>query len=486
MICQIIVHLVPHSIVYAFTALAIILVFAGFFFLWKRHTALQYVFLYFAIITVIACAFFIMPFQNMDEQAHFERSYAISEGDLLGQGNKYNWWGSTMPRNIFEFFEYFSVSDTTNQKLSLYDTTAKLEINYEDISFSNYVNAAVFAPTNYMFQGIGIFLTRLFTKNILTIYYGGRLFYSAVLILIFFAAISLVPQGKPLFLALCVSATAIQFRNAYSSDGLAIALIFLLLAFVLNKAANPNGRMKRKDYILMYTLLVFITLSKNTYVLSVLLLFLIPWKQFGTRKNYIRNIFLSAGLVAVLFIGWILLAFPVQHVYQAALTWNVSSSDQIQYILSHPSVFFKIFINYFDSEYILNQSFGVTASWADLQIGCNLSFLAFLLVIAAVFYDNEKAPELLLSKGQRALLLLIAVGSALLISAALYTTWASVHAVKIDGLQPRYFFPLLPLLCFALKPAHPLKINRMQELVFEGTALGVMCCVLVTLMAAVL
>ena len=484
--CQVLEHIIPRPVVCFLTLLALLLVFTGFFFLWKKQLPLQFMFLYFSVITAVAAAFFVMPFQNMDEPVHFYRSYAVSLGDFYGHEGENNTWGSILPKEIHSYEQYFSVPDTRNQKLSIYDTAGSVTISSGETVFANDVSISVYAPTNYIFQAFGIFLTRLFTKNVLAIYYGGRLFYTAVLTLIFFAAIALTPCGKPLFFAFGTFATAIQFRSSYSSDGLVIALIVLLFAFVLKKASEPDGRMKKSSYVLMYTLLIFLSLAKSAYILSVLVLFLIPWKQFGTRKNYFRNILAAAALTSILFLGWTFLALPIQHVYQSSITWYVSSSDQIRYILMHPSAFFKMLLQYFDSGYILINSLGLTAAWNDLAIGCNITFLSCLLVIVSIFYENEKAAEISLSAAQRILLVFIYAATVLLLAAALYSTWSSVHLEHIKGLQARYFFPLLPLLCFAVRPKQPLKAGPVKELAFQGAALAGMCCTLVTMMAAVL
>jgi uncharacterized membrane protein len=131
--------------------------------------------------------------------------------------------------------------------------------------------------------------------------------------------------------------------------------------------------------------------------------------------------------------------------------------EQMKYILTHPIsymlVWFRHIISFF-SPYRLQNIFG---DWKTLGLlsttNCTISVL--LVVLTAMIEMNDDIFVSLTSKNKIAVksaLVLSIVLSVLLICTALYCGNTPVGSASINGVQPRYYIPLMfPLTCAVTK-----------------------------------
>ena len=173
-----------------------------------------------------------------------------------------------------------------------------------------------------------------------------------------------------------------------------------------------------------------------------------------TKKEKIA-IFGVGTLICVILVG-------VNYIYSTTLVnpsaqtyyeaQNVNGTEQIKGVLSNPISFVKVLKNTIDV-YGESYLFGMIASplgWLDIVVSPLITIAFLVLVIFSSMIENN---EVAFSRKQKIWNFLIVVGTALLIIGAMYISWTGVGAEVVEGVQGRYFIPLLPLLllCVSMK-----------------------------------
>ena len=127
------------------------------------------VYLFMSISTLAA----IPAFNSPDEYSHFLRSYEVSRGYLTSEGNGGNdlfSYGRTFDSGLIPDF-------SSKEHVSLWDIGGKINqhINTEKTQFYGFGNTALYAPTSYLPQAVGIRIADFFTDRPFVLAYGGRI-----------------------------------------------------------------------------------------------------------------------------------------------------------------------------------------------------------------------------------------------------------------------------------------------------------------------
>ena len=170
-------------------------------------------------------------FNSTDEYSHYLRSYEVSRGYLTSEGNGGNdlfSYGRTFNSGLVPEF-------SAKDHVSLWDIgeNADQRIDREKTQFYGFGNTALYAPTSYLPQAVGIRIADLFTDRPMVLAYAGRIANMLMFGLFFFFAIRLTPVGKNFLVLLGLVPVNIQSANSMSADALALALTVALAAFVL-------------------------------------------------------------------------------------------------------------------------------------------------------------------------------------------------------------------------------------------------------------
>ena len=172
------------------------------------------VYLFMSISTLAA----IPAFNSPDEYSHFLRSYEVSRGYLTSEGNGGNdlfSYGRTFDSGLIPDF-------SSKEHVSLWDIGGKINqhINTEKTQFYGFGNTALYAPTSYLPQAVGIRIADFFTDRPFVLAYGGRIANMLCFGLIFFLAIHFTPVGKNFIAFLGLVPINIQSANSMSADAL--------------------------------------------------------------------------------------------------------------------------------------------------------------------------------------------------------------------------------------------------------------------------
>jgi uncharacterized membrane protein len=229
-----------------------------------------------------------------------------------------------------------------------------------------------------------------------------------------------------------------------SADSLILGLSFIIVAVFFKFAFDRNKKyINKKDIYILFILLLLLSLSKQIYFILLFLIFLIPSQKFGGR----RNMFLVTGILftAIILIsgGWNIL---VKDLY-VPIVPQISISGQIAYILGDPLRFPYALLKTFYYHGFSYQLLFVGNFLLDIPLPLWwIGFYVFSIIPVAIL-DKSK---ILISRNQKLISLFIFIIVFLLVCAFVYVSWTVVGQNIIDGIQGRYFIPILPLLFLLL------------------------------------
>ncbi|MGB9936562.1 MAG: DUF2142 domain-containing protein [Methanobacterium sp.] len=431
----------------------------------------QALFAFLALIYGISFLLVIPPFQVPDEYEHYYKAWDVSKGDIIPIKIE-NKAGVYVPKSLK------IATDTVYQKwMFLIKNDRKLDLNYlinlplkNDepifVDISKY-SVITYSPLVYLAPAIAIAAGKLFSLSPIALLYLGRFANLLLWILLVFMAIKITPVFKWGFVALSLIPMTIFQAASLSADGITIALSFLLIALFLNLSLNEDKKkINKKDVGVLFLVIIALSLTKIPYFLLILLLFLVPSVKFGSKKKMF-------SIFAFLFLSSLLTVFlwnmAVKGLYMP-LNPGVSIKDQLFYILPHPLEFIQIVFNTL-TIYLHDFPLIIVGNWAfaDDPIPQWVYSTGLIVLIITALFDNRKIK---INIKQKSLIF----GVFLLISSILffieYLTWTDVGKAVIQGMQGRYFIPMIPLTFLLLYNVLDFKLKKIGVIIVIYTIIS--------------
>ncbi len=375
--------------------------------------------------------FFIYPIGTVpDEYAHFYRAYEISEGHLVSDILD-GWGGRDLPENLS--------LDINTLDTSISETWEKADIELsEKRSFHIFWTMSLYAPVSYIPQSSGIFIARLFTKSIVALFMAGRLFNFAAVAVISYFAVKYIPVGKKIVVMVMLLPMNMQEAISLAPDAMVTALTMAFVAYILHLRYRQEAVMSKKQLVLLYVMAIAISLYKIVYLPFCILPFLIPMERFGGKKQFIIHAICMGTCVIAAGLGW--LSFAGR--YLMDIEGGRDSDAQAAYILSDLPNYFKIMAATIkqNGSYYFYTMMGHLLSWLNIYIPKPYLILYAVVLVTGLF-SEEKLPEKF--GAVRGMLLLVIVSVFLLTMTSLYVQWTDYAHGTIDGVQGRYFIPLI-------------------------------------------
>lgn len=415
----------------------------------------QTFFLVAAIVWGFVNIVFTPPFQVPDEPAHFFKALHLANGHFFPEVSNNYVGGSFAKGTETMLLPFDSLFYETGKRISFHDLieASKIRLDANTGTFIQFPNTARLFPTPYLPQIFGILAGKLAFQSPLIWLYLGRLFNLLTWISLIFLAIKLIPVHKcmmvivallPMHINIAASLSADTFTNAISFVGIAIFLHF-----------GCSGRFIGKMSVFwMLVVLLLIALSKNVYVIIGLLFFIIPIARFPNRRVYLISLSLM-GFVG--FAGFFAASYYTSRVYGlldsdvsffphfANSVPPVDHNKQLGFILENPFDYLSILAASLRDQWqaLVYSGIGVLG-WLNVILPFwYYVFTIFVILTIAIIENSEK---LFLNLKKKLLILSVITLTAIMIFTISYLTWTPVGKNTIEGLQGRYFIPLLPLI----------------------------------------
>lgn len=414
-----------------------------------------------------------IPFTAPDEYAHFSTAYRISNV-LLGQ-ETVNEEGLVLVRE--DDARTLSISLEEEAYEDVYSRFFEKNENQEQMGYG--YAAMEVANHAYIPQAIGITIGRICSLGQIPTIYLGRLCNLLFFVLCGYLAICLAPFGKLAFFGVSVLPMTLELVSSLSYDSFAIALAMLFTAYVMHliwKVPRVGG----KQLLILGILLALLAPCKMVYIPLALLCFLIPQDKFGSKKRF----WIGAALVAVMMAGGILLVnldkilVYVQETEETVDWADAAAGYSISYVMAHPlqvlGVLGRTIIQ--KGPTYVSTMLGGTLGWLEYRINPVITvFLAVWTILTGLscmesahmgtahmetarmgtarmgtthmgttgFLPSLPKKHKLLSW----LICLLVLALTLLI---MLLSWTPLSSQVVEGVQGRYFLPILPLALMTL------------------------------------
>lgn len=414
-------------------------------FLKYKNWKIENIFLIIGSILGILYLFIIPIGRAPDEPVHIYKTYSIAQGNLINE-NQNGKNGNYLPKNIFNISPskydqnnaYFNIINDLN-------VTASEEQYFGEILNGN--------PIDYFPQTIGMFIGITLNLPILITIFLGRLCGLIFCIVVTYFCLKFIPiLKKSLFFISCLPLTMQTFISI-SYDGVIFCSAIILITFALYCIYNKSFKIKKRHQLLLAVTSILLIAAKPVYFPIYFLLFFIPSSCFKNKKHKILFLILSIILSILVFLFWSCFSNVAQPGNGA------DTSGQISFITSNPLEYIAILC-----QNILNMPIRYlerfsTLEWysvstSELYLICTLIFFVFLCI------NEFLSTNTVFSKSFRLATIACFFLSLILIFTALYIQWTPVGTTIIEGVQSRYFLPILILIPLICLPPNRKKIPK--------------------------
>ncbi len=427
-------------------------------------------FLLFALPTLSFIAFATPPGESPDEAAHLARAGSLLHGQLLGSRRPVLYWAgqrivnagvksNTGPNAVAYGFGYAPGSGE-KMTLALHDKLASIPWS-KHTEFIFVPNTASYFPIFYLPASVGLGLSQLLGASPLTAVLAARVAGGLTYLALGVLALFLARRGHVLLFAALSLPMSLWLGATCTQDGVMLAALCLGCA-LLTRAERPHG----KAYWVAGVLLACVIAVKAVY-LGFAFAMLLPW-PVGERSQALPA-FAGVLLAAVPALVWTAVAqavasavFFLQPPYHPGPLWpgdptsffiSPSPRAQAEVFLHDPSLLLTLpFWTLLQAGWWrINEMIGVLGSldlvlprpvYAVWQVALGSSVLASLLRQRGGCKPPHPLPV--------TLLLAALVMTIFVLYDAAYLLWTNVGQEMIEGVQGRYFLPLLPILAIAL------------------------------------
>ena len=399
-------------------------------------------FLAIGLLCGLACVFWNPYAQPIDEPAHFFRSFALAEGHLNAELSEDGSIGANISDNygLYDCIWVSPLNTYANSELTAERASAEREFFVQPYS-ANYISV------NYFPAAAGIALGRALGLGIGWLVYLARLFSLAVYLAFCYFAIRTVPVFKEAFFTAACLPLPLYFAGSVTIDtalnGAALYFCAMCVKYIFSKTETEKIGIPEMLKILLSA--AFIASSKFLFYTPLfLLLFFIPKEKYAGRQY--QFILFGAGilLVATMFLWQIHLMRTF--VFEEDRNGNVSMAGQLSFIMEHPKTALRTLVGSF-AEGIRNY-FGTYTMYAPNAMKDITTVIALVICIlsdGSVPEGRVRTRRIFVLAG----LMITLVVAGLTVFAA-YIGYTPVGAAEVEGVQPRYMLPVLPLVFIAL------------------------------------
>lgn len=446
----------------------------------------QAFFVFFALLSGLIFVVINPPGFGLDERAHFMRTYLVSHGEMTPQLlQPQNEVGAYLPENLTQF-----VGTSTRDLLD--NDTSRFFVNRQYMDREAYTQffherfsdekindpgangqllaANAYSPLGYVHMAVASRLAEVAGLPLMYSLYFARLANLILYVAVVFLAIKIIPKYKWVIAAVALLPPAIYQASSLSLDPLVTALSFLAVAYAAKFWFGPRGQIGNRELVIVSAIFVAIALIKTPYVCIALLFVFLPSNRFKMVKySYYWKVVLStATFLAAL--AWVYANRLVTPSLVLLQPGHANVSEQIQYILHNPvKVLATIARTHYEA--IDHTLSSLLARVSDRQVGMPNAIVYILFVLSsglvALFHYKKDNKDALLSgdesKYLNILLGLVPLAVIMLVSLTLYVTFTPVGATVAQGIQGRYFLPILPLVLIFLSRISPFKVVGEQN-----------------------
>lgn len=397
-----------------------------------------------------------------DETYHFETSYKLADyimlqgptvdslpvredDSVLLDGMLQSWaLGYDKYRSVIDQFAFFAndASRVAVEPVSSFDWTAN-------------------PPYIKLPSALGIVLATLLNLGSFPLFYLGRFFNLLMFAALAYFAVRITPVGKNAMMVAGLLPMTLHLASSYSYDAGIMGLAFLLTGMCL-RAVYGEGLMSRREKAGIVVVAVLLAPCKVVYTVIVLLVILIPRKRFSSAAASARF-----KVVAIGFALLSLLVFRAAGLLQMAGVASSSTAEgsrgdeygtfySLSGLVSDPLNTVLLFLRTFDVQgsFYLDTLVGGSLAWFQVDLKAPLYITVALLFIVVLSAQRSEGDNVVIPGAHRVLCGGLALAGGLGVILSMLIGWTFTSESVVQGVQGRYFLPLLPMAALAMRSKH--------------------------------
>lgn len=299
----------------------------------------------------------------------------------------------------------------------------------------------------------------------------GRLGNLFIYCLVLYFAIKRTPVGKGIMAFLGLMPEPVMLAGVYSYDPTVTAFLYLAFAYLLWAMLSPEETLSWKEYAVILAAFFWGCRIKAIYAPLLLIGLLIPEGHFRNKREMRL---MKAGFILLFIILMASFALPV--ILSPAETGdvrgnNTSEAGQMAYILGQPLSYAWILIkniwNTLPSYVIGEHSLGLMGH----QGTAPFTWLIYVGSVFVILTNGQSSCGKRLNGMQKLWIFALASVAVVFIWTSMYIVFTTPGNTYIDGVQGRYYIPLLFLVWLAFNPSWI--VARLKNAVYYPLVLGI-------------
>lgn len=294
---------------------------------------------------------------------------------------------------------------------------------------------------SYLPQTVGVTIGRILNLQPIIILWLGRITNLLAYIALIFLSIKIIPSEKFKAIVMIISLLPMSLNLAatLSPDTIIIATTVFAISYVLYLKFKKD-KITLIDIIILGISCMIPTICKAVYFPMCLMLWILPKEKFEGRKNISYLLFF-----AIIIVPYIIFK-KLSKFGTYAISIRSNMMEQCLFAISDLTRDFEIAINTMYSEFS-KYLFEVIGGWNTIDF---VSIVFLLILLMAIFTKSKENEKYSFNKKDKIICAIIILIEFLEIMAALYLSWTQGKQKIVEGVQGRYFLPLLPILCVVL------------------------------------
>lgn len=441
----------------SFTILGIlIVVFYYLLFIRQKDIKTEFAYLIFAIVVGFIFLLYLPDYSTPDEEKHIATAYGVSNMVCGGEYKdsvsvrkndaEQNVLRAYLTRDVYNNY-YNSLLHNTGAD----NTMVKMKSDWKMLDTQKYL---YFAPA------LGITIGRILHLGTVQTLLLGSMFNYILFVLLAFYAIRKIPFGKMGMAILCLMPLTLQQASSYSYDCPILAMALVVVALSLKLTVDE--KINKKDLAVLIAVSILFLPVKGFAYAPILLMTLLPLKRLFRENKKLFKILLS-GLVAAVIIALIVKMLTPQQGGSGSMNgfveWANSPGYTIGYLIKNPAFCIVLFWDTLANlgTFYFGSMIGSNLGWIDIGIPMVVIVPIFIVMFLGFMkseddnYDFSGKAKLMMS-----IMTILSVGC---IMGAMLLDWTPLGSTEIQGVQGRYFVPILVIVLLAMR-SNKIKVNK--------------------------
>ncbi|MCQ2520937.1 MAG: DUF2142 domain-containing protein [Lachnospiraceae bacterium] len=405
-----------------------------------------------------------------DSQSHIFTTYRYSN-ILLGFSEEEEWYGRADDVEYLSFLNHENNENVNPSRNSIAwaldnwwsgiedDSLKELHVKPEHMTYYS-----IFC---YLPQILGISVARLLGLSSAMTFGLGRIFMGIIYVLGCYRAICKAPRYKSIFAFVALIPESLTLGISYSYDAMLIVVSLNFLAGVLQLSNGIENKRALAEQLVWSFMLGAV--KAGAYLLLLPMVFVITHKSKKRRWIVISSIVGMAILSVVLFD----LALPSDRLFQ--LGGQDTSCYSAVFALQHPFSYVRMLLMTYlrKTDMIFWSGLGDHIGWWEDNIPH--IYLGMMAILWFILIRRQNDTEI--CAGILRICSLISVILVLVISPAMLLSYTSSTASLIEGLQGRYYIPMIVPLLLLLQYKKTNGYGREKTSIFYGLSFLYVICI---------